>query len=163
MGARISALEFDNWVLRGELEDLSDQESCVLNPHLTAEIRGARNYGMELTMDAYNCDMSRFTRQSIGEYFDRICELIGVTPEARYFWDDVGVASAERQTEPKLQGTSAVQFILTSTIVLHSLDQLQQVFVNVFSCGSFDASRVEGYTLKHFASSILEPHVIIRG
>lgn len=156
---RLSDASYDCWVLRGDLADLTRQESCVVNP------LGATDsaYGMELTMDLYGCDVATFTRDSLGSYFDHVCALIGVTPEQRHFWDDVGVQVDERQTNPKTQGTSAVQFILTSTIVIHTLDQLEQVFVNVFSCGNFDAGQVQGHSLKHFGARCLEPHVIVRG
>lgn len=156
---RLDDVTYDRWVLRGNLAGLTRQESVVVNPLDPKDSA----YGMELTMDLYGCDVSTFTRDSIGSYFDRVCELIGVTPEQRHFWDDVGVPADERQTNPKTKGTSAVQFILTSTIVVHALEQLDQVFVNVFSCDDFDADGLHGYTLKHFGARCMEPHVIIRG
>ncbi len=36
------------------------------------------NYGHELILDLHKCDTNTFTRQSIGEYFDELCELIGM-------------------------------------------------------------------------------------
>ena len=51
-----------------------------------------------------------------------------------HFWDDVGVPLEEQQTLPNTKGTSAVCFILTSTIVVHTLDLLRAVYVNIFSC-----------------------------
>ena len=95
-------------------------------------------YGVELILDMHGCDSSTFTRESIGRYFKRLCELIDMKREALYFWDDIGVPEEERQTLPHTQGTSAVQFILTSSIIIHTLDQLAAVYVNIFSCKEFD-------------------------
>ena len=55
-----------------------------------------------------------------------------------HYWDDVGVPPEERQTSPLTKGTSAVCFILTSAIVVHTLDDLGAVYVNIFSCKEFD-------------------------
>ena len=159
---RLADVSWDRWQVRGNLEALTRQESIVLNPQ-DKSIRHKGAYGMELVMDLYGCDPTTFTRDSLGAYFDEVCALIGVIPEQRHFWDDLNVAPADRQTNPKTQGTSGVQFIITSTVVVHTLDQLRQVFVNVFSCKVFDQSPVIGYTLKHFSAACMEPHVIIRG
>lgn len=156
---RIADLEYDSWVMRGNLKDLSEQEQIVLNP----ESDRAAFYGKELTLDLYGCDVDRFTRKSITEYFIDLCGLIKMRPEDRYFWDDLGVPREERQTDPKTRGTSAVQFILTSTIVIHTLDDLRQAFINVFACKDFDITPVTGHALAHFKAKICEPHVIVRG
>ena len=81
-------------------------------------------YGVELILDLHGCDPSTFNRESIGAYFERLCVLIDMKREALHFWDDIGVSEEDKQTSPHTQGTSAVQFILTSSIVIHTLDQL---------------------------------------
>ena len=109
-------------------------------------------YGIELILDLHGCDSSTFTRESIGRYFERLCELIDMKREALYFWDDIGVPEEERQTLPHTQGTSAVQFILTSSIIIHTLDQLGAVYVNIFSCKEFDPKLAEHFTVKWFGA-----------
>ena len=110
------------------------------------------NYGVELILDLHDCDASRFTRESIGKYFEGLCELIDMKREALHFWDDVGLPEAEKQTSPHTQGTSAVQFILTSSIVIHTLDQLSAVYVNMFSCKAFDPKLAEQFTAEWFGA-----------
>ena len=46
------------------------------------------------------------------------CRIMGVTQCDLHFWDDVGVPESEQQTSPQTKGTSAVQFIITSSIVI---------------------------------------------
>src|SRR4051812_31734648 len=88
-------------------------------------------YGKELILDLHECDSSRFSRESLEQFFAELCDLIQMERCDLHFWDDVGVAPEEQQTDPKTKGTSAVQFILTSTIVVHTLDLTNAVYVNI--------------------------------
>ena len=110
----------------------------------------AERYGVELILDLHGCDASTFTRDSITSYFVRLCELIDMKREALHFWDDIGLPEEEWQISPHTQGTSAVQFILTSSIVIHTLDQLGAVYVNMFSCKDFDPKVAEAFTVEWF-------------
>lgn len=122
----------------------------------------SKPYGLELILDLRQCDPRTFTRQSIGRFFRELCQLIDMERCDLYFWDDVGVDEGEQQTSPKTKGTSAVQFILTSTIVLHSLDLLETVFVNVFSCKEFNTDEAARFSAKWFRSNDWESSVVIR-
>jgi S-adenosylmethionine/arginine decarboxylase-like enzyme len=110
------------------------------------------NYGVELILDLHGCDVSKFTRDSITRYFEQLCELIDMSREELVFWDDTGLPEDEKQTSPHTQGTSAVQFILTSSIVIHTLDQLRAVYVNIFSCKEFDPKLAEKFTAEWFGA-----------
>jgi S-adenosylmethionine/arginine decarboxylase-like enzyme len=111
------------------------------------------NYGVELILDLHGCDSSKFTRESISGYFERLCELIDMKREVLHFWDDVGVPDEDKQTLPHTQGTSAVQFILTSSIVIHALDQLGAIYINIFSCKAYDPKLAEQFTVEWFGAS----------
>ncbi|MCH7926100.1 MAG: S-adenosylmethionine decarboxylase [Planctomycetes bacterium] len=111
-----------------------------------------KKYGIELILDMHGCDSSTFNRESIGRYFEGLCELIDMKREALYFWDDIGVPEEKRQTLPHTQGTSAVQFILTSSIIIHTLDQLDAVYVNMFSCKEFDPKLAEKFTVEWYGA-----------
>lgn len=107
-------------------------------------------YGKELILDLDHCDIQTFTRDSIGRYFDELCELIDMKAEDRHFWDDEGLDPEDCQTNPKTCGVTAVQFILTSSIVLHSLTKLGKVYINIFSCKDFDTEKAVDFTLDWF-------------
>ena len=81
---------------------------------------------------------------------------------ALHFWDDKGVPAAERQTDPKTKGTSAVQFILTSSIVIHTLDLLGAVYLNIFSCKSFDSDAAARFSAAAFGSKDWSARVLRR-
>lgn len=96
------------------------------------------SYGQELIIDLHFCDSNTFGRESIDQFFTKLCERISMEKCEVHFWDDVGVPTDKQQTSPQTKGTSAVCFILTSTIVVHTLDLLSAVYVNIFSCKAFD-------------------------
>ena len=73
-----------------------------------------------------------------------------------HFWDDVGAPPEDQQIDPKTKGTSAVQFILTSTIVVHTLDLMKTVYVNIFSCKTFDTGDAARFTARWFNSLRLD-------
>ena len=119
-------------------------------------------YGIELILDLHDCDKSKFTRDSITEYFERLCVLIDMQREALHFWDDEGVPEEDKQTSPHTQGTSAVQFILTSSIVIHTLDQLRAVYINIFSCKEYDPIVAEKFSVEWFGATECSARVLDR-
>lgn len=119
-------------------------------------------YGKELILDLHNCDPSTFNRRYIKQYFVELCKLIEMERCKLSFWDDHGVHPDEQQTEPHLKGTTAVQFILTSNIVIHTLDLLGTVYINIFSCKDFNADIAKEFSAKWFKGRIVNSHVIKR-
>ena len=89
-------------------------------------------YGYELILDLHECSTKHFNRNGLLDFFEDLCKLIKVDRGDLHFWDDIGVPREERQTSPHTTGTSAIQFILTSTIIVHTLDILESVYINIF-------------------------------
>ena len=56
-----------------------------------------KTYGLELIMDLHGCDASTFNRESLDNYFEKLCKAIDMQKCERYFWDDVGVSEEEKQ------------------------------------------------------------------
>jgi len=109
-----------------------------------------KNYGKEVILDLHNCNPKKFTRKKIKTYFVELCELIDMQRCDLFWWDDYGLPIKERQTEPHLKGTSAVQFIMTSNITIHTLDIMKRVYLNIFSCKDFDANLVKKFSEEYF-------------
>lgn len=107
-------------------------------------------YGFELVLDLHGCEVKLFNRDHIDKFFTDLCNLIEMEKCEVHFWDDIGVPKEEQQTLPHTKGTSAVCFILTSTIVIHTLDILGAVYVNIFSCKPFDPDLAAEFTTKRF-------------
>ena len=119
-------------------------------------------YGYELILDLHGCDSGTFNRDSIEEFFKKLCKQIKMTRCDLYFWDDGGVKPEEQQISPHTKGTSAVQFILTSTIVIHTLDLMGAVYINIFTCKKFDEKLAETFTKEWFHASEIQSHFIER-
>jgi len=121
-----------------------------------------KNYGKELILDLHNCDPSTFTRKNIRNYFRKLCIIIDMERCKLCWWDDHGVPPEEQQTEPHLKGTTAIQFISTSNITIHTLDLLKSVYLNIFSCKDFDPGIVNRFSEEWFKGKIVSEHVIER-
>ncbi len=121
-----------------------------------------KDYGKELILDLHDCDVGKFYRSDLRRYFKELCKLIDMKRCKLYFWDDVGVPKKERQTLPHTIGTSAVQFILTSNITIHTLDILGKVYINIFSCKEFDDLKAAYFTENFFGGRVVTRKVVIR-
>lgn len=119
-------------------------------------------YGYELILDLHGCDVSKFTRKSIEEYMVTICKAIGMEREDLHFWDYEGVPEEEIPKDSHLLGTTAVQFITTSNIVIHTLDLLKAVYVNIFSCKKYNTELAEKITREWFGARTSKTHFIER-
>lgn len=95
-------------------------------------------YGKELILDLHDCAPRLFTRGIIERFFIMLCDRINMERGPLHWWDDLDTPKGEEETEPHLVGTSAVQFIRTSNITIHTLDLLRTVHLNIFSCKDFD-------------------------
>jgi len=120
------------------------------------------SYGKELILDLHECDPKKFTRKTLRRYFRELCDLIDMQRADLHFWDDVGVPKAERQTEPHLVGTSAIQFIMTSNVTIHTLDILKAVYLNIFSCKDFEPRVAAEFSRKFFKGKIVTQSVVVR-
>lgn len=119
-------------------------------------------YGQELILDLHGCNPATFTRDHLDRFFTELCDLIDMEKCEVHFWDDVGVPVEEQQTSPQTKGTSAVCFILTSTIVVHTLDLLGTVYVNIFSCKEFDSEAARQFSVNFFGGTVAQVKDLIR-
>ena len=119
-------------------------------------------YGKELILDLHQCNVSLFNRHDIDQYFKELCKGIEMQPEDVFWWDDQDEPEEKKQTDAHTKGTSAVQFILTSNITIHTLDILKSVYVNIFSCKDFDSKWAESFTEHYFNGESVQALTISR-
>lgn len=115
-----------------------------------------------MILDLHQCDVSKFNRDDIDIFFIEVCRMTDMVRCERFWWDDVGVPADEQQTSLLTKGTSSVQFILTSSIVIHTLDLLGKAYINIFTCKDFDPDIVEKYAEAWFGGTIAAKHFIER-
>ncbi len=127
-------------------------------------VGGVKHYGKELILDLFECNNELFTRNKLIEYFEILCGMIGMQREKLVFWDDHNVPVKERQTLDHTKGTTAVQFILTSNITIHTLDLTSSVYINIFSCKDFDHILAKKFSMDYFeCKNLIQSNMIIRG
>lgn len=109
------------------------------------------SFGKELILDLHECNKDKFNRVDIENYFEVLCyEKIDMERCELYWWDYLGYPEEYEKAPLHLRGTSAVQFIMTSSIVLHTLDELGKVYVDIFSCKDFDPVIAREFTEQTF-------------
>ena len=121
-----------------------------------------KRYGIEVILDLHLCNPAKFNRKSIESYFIELCARIDMNRADFHFWDDLGLPEEERETEPHLKGTSAIQFIKTSNITIHTLDILENAYINVFSCKDFDPQVVKDFSEQWFEGKAVTYQVFDR-
>jgi S-adenosylmethionine/arginine decarboxylase-like enzyme len=120
------------------------------------------DYGKELILDLHDCNPATFTRESIEKFFAELCVQIDMEREDLHWWDDEGLPPEKCQTEPHLKGVSAVQFIKTSNITIHTLELLKAAYLNIFSCKDFDAGVAKRLAEEWFGGNSVTAFEIIR-
>lgn len=121
------------------------------------------NYGKELILDIHEVKNTHlFNRKDIENFMIKLCKLINMEREDLHFWDELHVPPEERFTEEHLIGTSAVQFITTSNITIHTLDIIKRVYINIFTCKDLDPVKTRNFCEKWFDGLIITCKVIER-
>lgn len=120
------------------------------------------DYGKEVILDLHHCNPKKFNRKDIKKFFVELCDEIDMQREKLCWWDDHGLPPEECQTELHTKGTTAIQFILTSNITIHTLDLLERVYLNIFSCKDYDENVVKEFCSKYFEGEVKGYEVIIR-
>lgn len=120
------------------------------------------SYGKELILDLHECNPKKFGRKLIRKFLRELCDSIDMKRCELFWWDDYGLPPKERQTQPHLKGTSAVQFIMTSNVTIHTLDILRNVYLNIFSCKEFDAHEAKRFSAKFFEGKVVTFKVLER-
>lgn len=121
-----------------------------------------KTYGKELIVDIHKCDVLRFTRELISKFMCDLCHLIDMEREDLHFWDYDGYEEEYNDAPAHLKGISAVQFIRTSNITIHTLDELKIVYLNIFSCKAFDAKKTLSFCESFFDGKIVSSKEIDR-
>lgn len=111
-------------------------------------------YGYSTILDVVECDSTTFTRDSIEKFLSALCEAIDMEREDLHFWDYDSDPQGYAAAPSHLRGVSAVQFIKTSSIVIHTLDDLGIMFIDLFSCKPYKEAVVKAVVVDHFKGPI---------
>ena len=100
-------------------------------------------WGMLAAIDLHGCQRRRLEDpNSIRAFFPSVIEAIGMRAH--------GPLRLERFGTGELEGWSAMQFIETSSIVVHADEFSGRCFIDVFSCREFDPETAAAIAAAHF-------------
>ena len=119
-------------------------------------------YGKELIIDLHDCDPDRFTRYQINKFFKDLCQEIDMEACKVAWWDYKNYPEEYEKAPIHLKGTSAIQFISTSNITIHTLDVMKRVYLNIFSCKDFDSDEATDFCAGYFNGKIVNCQTIDR-
>jgi len=111
---------------------------------------GMKSYGKELILDLHDCRNLPMGRGALNKFCEKLCERIDMKREDIHFWDYEGEQDAYDAAPEHLKGISVIQFISTSNITLHTLDETKKVYLNIFSCKDFYSSAVKDFAESYF-------------
>lgn len=114
------------------------------------------NYGYELLLDLYGCDREILeSKEHLKRYNKEIVRLIDM--------EAMGLpVIPEKFGKGTLHGYSSVQFIQTSSIVVHLCEDLLEAHVNIFSCKRFDEMVAQEFTSRFFDAQKSDSRLILR-
>ncbi|MEI6750320.1 MAG: S-adenosylmethionine decarboxylase [Bacteroidota bacterium] len=138
-----------------KLEDLTPKQEKEIEKDKKAD------YGQECILDISDVPLELFTNKLIDGFATELVEKIGMRAGPKHSWGSVGDEGMYKD-HPKKDGLSHIQFLWESSIVIHALDEIQKVFINVFSCKKFDASIVKEFALETFKGNLANETNIVR-
>lgn len=105
-------------------------------------------YGQELTLDLYECDLEKISDgEHIRKFIIKLCD--GVIEMKRYkdpIVEHFGLES------PITAGYSMVQLIETSCVTGHFSEYKKSAYINIFSCKWFDPARAGQFSKEWFGA-----------
>ncbi len=120
-------------------------------------------YGKELIIDLHDCKNTHlFNRKDLKLFFEKLCNFIDMKRCDLHFWDYMGYDEEYKKAPVHLKGTSAIQFISTSNITLHTLDVMKRVYLNIFSCKNFNSKKAEEFCRNYFDAKVVNSKTIRR-
>jgi S-adenosylmethionine/arginine decarboxylase-like enzyme len=122
------------------------------------------NYGQELILDIHKVPSEFFIKNIIRNFAEKLCDEIKMKRGPIYIWgENKELRTAKKGEGPiKADGFSCVQFIEKSSITIHALDEIQKVFINIFSCDPFDVKTAINFVKENVGGNIVRNKNIIR-
>ena len=126
-------------------------------PHITINQAAAEDaWGLASSIDIYDCDPPSIRdADKIKTFVIELCELI----DMKRFQEPIIVHFGE---DEKVAGFSMVQLIEASLISAHFANFTNTVYLDVFSCKSYDPDVVADFAKTFFAGKHIITHVNLR-
>jgi S-adenosylmethionine/arginine decarboxylase-like enzyme len=118
-------------------------------------------WGVECLIDAQNCDKESIRDLSnIQAFIDELCLVTKMNK-----WGPLHsmyLGSSEYNNSKDITGWSVCQFITTSSIVMHFCDNSGNLYLDFFSCKTFNEHDVTDLVIKYFKAKAMSRRMITR-
>lgn len=111
-------------------------------------------WGKSISIDLFDCDISLFQPEPIKEYVQKVISVIDMVAHGPCYVDKFG--------EGELVGYSAMQFIETSSITVHTDEPGKRCFVDIFSCKDFDEKEAEEFSKTYWKAERSRSATLLR-
>ena len=117
-----------------------------------------KGFGPHLTLDLSKCKPKTLDNYDfIFKILDELPEKIGMTKITKpYVFPYAGLV-------PEDKGITGVVIIAESHISIHTFQEKDYVFIDIFSCKAFDVDFAANYLIKAFGAKKVEKNVLYRG
>ena len=113
-------------------------------------------WGQLTVIDLFGCNRDfLLDKKKIREFNDGLVKEIKMKK--------VGKCNVKKFGEGVLEGISSMQFIETSSIVVHADDKGDRAFIDIFSCKKFDAKKVGVFCKNFFEAKKGRSRTLLRG
>jgi S-adenosylmethionine/arginine decarboxylase-like enzyme len=115
----------------------------MLEPVTEDHTAAVMPWGMMAVIDLHDCDRDRLADpDTIRRFVPDVIDAIDMRAH--------GPLHLERFGEGELEGWSAMQFIETSSLTIHTDEFGDRCYVDVFSCKAFEPELAAAIAVKHF-------------
>lgn len=127
-------------------------------PFKTDPARRMLGYGMELTLNLYECNLKKInTRKYLDEFVKTLCDkIIKMKRFGKTLIPNFG------HDNPTTSGYSLVQLIETSSVTGHFSDSQRSCYLNIFSCAYYDPEKTANFCKEFFEAKKMDAFLIIR-
>jgi len=115
---------------------------------------GVTYYGKHLILTAKGCNENLLNKESIANFVTELVDQIDMVA--------FGKPIVERFGKGVEVGISAVQLIETSAITIHTNDQALDMYLDVFSCKTFDELKAINFVKDKFNPITINYQVLMR-
>ena len=115
-----------------------------------------KNWGQTLSLDLFECNKNILNDpKKLKEFTRQIIQKIKMKAYGRPILKEFG--------EGSLEGYSLIQFIETSSITIHTDKFGDRVFIDIFSCKTFDQKIAKNYSKLFFEAKRVKSKNYYRG
>ena len=117
-----------------------------------------KSFGPHLTLDLTGCPKEILENYELHfNYLRTLPEMIGMTPIIQpYVFPYSGLVPEDR-------GITGIVIISESHLSIHSFQEKNYTFIDIFSCKDFDVDKALEYTLELFKPSSFTKNIVERG